>query len=149
MHVLLDLNLIPIDTNAGVGDGEALLFIGSLDLDLHDALLEESHVEVEVSRAELHRVSEVLVLVQVKSGLDGVLVDHQAVWLDVVSSHHVVALQAVLVLVLLTAVVLVDLVASVLVVVAGKQMAEALAVILDTAGLVEFAVELVVAVVAV
>jgi hypothetical protein len=61
----------------------------------------------------------------------------------------VVALQAVLVLVLLTAVVLVDLVASVLVVVAGKQMAEALAVILDTAGLVEFAVELVVAVVAV
>jgi len=61
----------------------------------------------------------------------------------------VVALQAVLVLVLLTAVVLVNLVASVLVVVAGKQMAEALAVILDTAGLVEFAVELVVAVVAV
>jgi len=61
----------------------------------------------------------------------------------------VVALQAVLVLVLLTAVVLVDLMASVLVVVAGKQMAEALAVILDTAGLVEFAVELVVAVVAV
>jgi len=61
----------------------------------------------------------------------------------------VVALQAVLVLVLLTAVVLVDLVASVLVVVAGKQMAEALAVILDTAGLIEFAVELVVAVVAV
>jgi len=61
----------------------------------------------------------------------------------------VVALQAVLVLVLLTAVVLVDLVASVLMVVAGKLMAEALAVILDTAGLVEFAVELVVAVVAV
>lgn len=149
LHVLLDLDLIPIDTDAGVGDGEALLFIGSLNLDLHDALLEESHVEVEVSSAELHRVSEVLVLVQVESGLDGVLVDHQAVWLDVVSSHQVVALQAVLVLVLLAAVVLVVLVTSVLVMVASEQMAEALAVVFDTAGLVVFAVELVVAVVAI
>ena len=56
LHVLLDLDLIPVDTDASVGDGEALLFVASLDLDLHDSFLEKSHVQVQVGGAVLHRV---------------------------------------------------------------------------------------------
>jgi len=85
--VLLNLDLIPIDTNTSVRDGEALLLIGGLNLDLHDSFLEKSHVEIEVGGTELHGVGEVLVLVQVEGGMDGILVDDQAVGLDVVSSH--------------------------------------------------------------
>ena len=92
LEVLLDLDLIPVNADASVADGEALFFIGGLDLDLHDAVLEEGHVEVEVSGTEFHRVLlEVLVLVEEKLGLDGVLMDDEAVWLDVIGGHQVVA----------------------------------------------------------
>ena len=94
--MLLNLDLIPRNTNAGVGDGEALLLISGLDLDLHDTLLEESHVEIEVSSAELHAVLvEVLVLVEVEAGNDGILVDDNAIRLDEVGSRQMVAGRAV------------------------------------------------------
>lgn len=44
LHVLLDLDLIPVNTNAGVGDGEAVFFVAGLNLDLHDTVLEHGHV---------------------------------------------------------------------------------------------------------
>ena len=92
MEVLLDLDLIPVNADASVADGEALFFIGGLDLDLHDTVLEEGHVEVEVSGTEFHSVLlEVLVLVEEKLGLDCVLMDDKAVWLNVISGHQVVA----------------------------------------------------------
>ena len=94
--MLLNLDLIPRNTNAGVRDGEALFFISGLDLDLHDTLLEESHVKIEVSSAELHTVLvEVLVLVEVKAGDDGILVDDNAIRLDEVGGRQMVAAHAV------------------------------------------------------
>lgn len=95
-EVLLNLDLIPRNTNASVRDGEALLFISGLDLDLHDTLLEESHVKIEVSSAELHTVLvEVFVLVEVKAGNDGILVDDNAIRLDEVGGRQMVAAHAV------------------------------------------------------
>ena len=92
LHVLLDLNLVPADANASVRDGESFLLIGSLDLDLHDSLLEESDVKIEVGGAELHLVLllEVLVLVEIKSGNNGILVDYKTVWYDKVGTHEMV-----------------------------------------------------------
>ena len=148
LEVLLDLDLVPVDANARVADREALLFIGGLDLDLHDAVLEEGHVEVEVASTELHSVLllEVLVLVEVELGVDGVLVDDEAVRLDVVRRHQVVALHGILVVFLA----IVPPVASELVVVvASEHSAEAVAVVLLAARLRVLCVELVVAVVAV
>ena len=106
-------------------------------------------MEVEVSSAEFHAVGKVLVVVQVESRVDSIFVDDQAIRLNVVSSHQVVALEAVLVVVLLTTVVLVVLATSVLVVITGEELAESVAVVLHTAGLFEFSMELVVAVVTV
>lgn len=92
LHVLLDLNLVPADANASVRDGESFLLIGSLDLDLHDSLLEESDVKIEVGGAELHLVLllEVLVLVEIKSGNNGILMDYKTVWYDKVGTHQMV-----------------------------------------------------------
>ena len=147
LEVLLDLDLIPVDTDTSVGDGEALFLIGSLDLNLHDTLLEESHVEIEVRSTELHIVSaEVLVLVKMEAGVDGVLMDHHAVWLDIVGLHEVVAAEAVCVA-LLAGVLLV--VATELAVVPSEHVAEARAVGLLAAGCAELASPFVVAVVAV
>ena len=143
LEVLLNLDLIPIDTDSSVGDGEALFFISSLNLDLHDTLLEESHVEIEVSSAVLHSVSTVvLVLVKVETGVDGVLMDHNAVWLDEVGSQEVVAAETV-------GVPLVGMVALIAVVVAGEHVAEARAVGLLAARGTELVSPLVVAMVAV
>ena len=92
MEVLLDLDLIPVNADASVADGESLFFIGSLDLDLHDTILEEGHVKVEMAGTEFHSVLlVVLVLVEEKLGLDGVLMDDEAVWFDVIGRHQVVA----------------------------------------------------------
>ena len=92
LEVLLDLDLIPVNADSSVADGEALFLIGGLDLDLHDTVLEEGHVEVEVSGTEFHSVLlEVLVLVKEQLGLDGVLMNDKAVWLNVISGHQVVA----------------------------------------------------------
>ena len=92
LEVLLDLDLIPVNADASVADGESLFFIGSLDLDLHDTILEEGHVKVEMAGTEFHSVLlVVLVLVEEKLGLDGVLMDDEAVWLDVIGRHQVVA----------------------------------------------------------
>ena len=92
LHVLLDLNLVPADANASVRDGESFLLIGSLDLDLNDSLLEESDVKIEVGGAELHLVLllEVLVLVEIKSGNNGILMDYKTVWYDKVGTHQMV-----------------------------------------------------------
>ena len=92
LHVLLDLNLVPADANTSVRDGESFLLIGSLDLDLHDSLLEESNVKIEVGGAELHLVLllEVLVLVEIKSGNNGILVDNKTVWYNKVGTHEMV-----------------------------------------------------------
>jgi hypothetical protein len=130
VKVLLDLDLVPVDTDAGVGDREALLLVRSLDLNLHDAFLEESDVKVEVSSAEFHRVREVLVLMKVEGAVDGILVDNEGIGLNVVSSHQVVGAVAVLVMTL--------------VLVAREQLGEAVAEVLDAAGLIELCVELVV-----
>lgn len=146
--MLLNLDLIPVDTDTGVGDGEALFLIGSLDLDLHDSFLEESHVEVEMSGAELHRVGEVFVLVQVESSVDGILMDDQAIGLDVISSHQMVALHAVLEFFLATMMLVLSVTGG-LVMVARKHLAESVAEVFDTAGLFVFVVEFVVTVVAV
>ena len=55
-----------------------------------------------MSCTEFHRVLIiVLVLVEEKLGLDGVLMDDEAVWLDVISRHQVVALSLICVLVFL------------------------------------------------
>ena len=143
LEVLLNLDLIPIDTDSRVGDGEALFFISGLNLDLHDTLLEESHVEIEVSSAVLHSVSTVvLVLVKVETGVDGVLMDHNAVWLDEVGSQEVVAAETV-------GVPLLGVVALIAVVVAGEHVAEARAVGLLAARGTELMSPLVVAMVAV
>lgn len=56
VKVLLDLDLVPVDTDAGVGDREALLLVRGLDLNLHDAFLEESNVEIKMGGAEFHGV---------------------------------------------------------------------------------------------
>lgn len=92
LHVLLNLNLVPAYANTSVRDGESFLLIGSLDLDLHDSLLEESDVKIEVGGAELHLVLllEVLVLMEIKSGNNGILVDNKTVWYDKVGTHEMV-----------------------------------------------------------
>jgi len=135
LHVLLNLDLIPIDTDSGVRDGEALFFIGGLDLDLHDTVLEESHVEVEMGGTEFHGVlGEVLVLVELKGGVDSILVDNQGIGLNEVSSHQVVGLHVVLVVLGAAVVVFVaGSAARELGMVASKQLAEAVTVVLDSA----------------
>lgn len=147
--MLLNLDLIPINSNASVRDGEALLLVAGLDLDLHDSLLEESHVEIEMGGTELQGVGEVFVLVKMKSSVDRVLMNDQAIRLDIVSCHQVVALETIFIVVFLAAMVLVVGVTSRLVVVAGQQLAKSVAVVFDTARLGELSVELIVAVVAV
>jgi len=120
LHVLLDLDLVPVDTDSGVGDGEALLLVRGLDLDLHDTLLEECHVDIKMCGTVLHGVGEVLVVVQVEPGVDGILVNDQAIWLDIVSCHEVVAsVKAVLIVVSVSVVF-----ALKLVMVSSKQLAE-------------------------
>ena len=143
LEVLLDLDLIPIDTNTSVGDREALLLISSLNLDLHDTLLEESHVKIEVSSTVLHSVSTIVfMLMKMEAGMDGVLVDHNAVWLNEVGSKEMVAAETVCVPLLIV-------VALISVVVAGEHVAEARAEGLLAARGTELVSPLVVAVVAV
>jgi hypothetical protein len=128
--VLLNLDLIPRDTDTSVRDREALFLIGSLDLDLHDTLLEESHVKVEVGSTELVVIesvsAEVLVIVKVKTADNGILMDDHAVWLDEIASHEMVILNAVRCVPLLAIVLLV--VSSELAVVTAEHVAEARAV---------------------
>ena len=91
METLLDLNLVPLNSNARVGDGKSLLFFGGLDFDLENSLLEESDVEVQMGSPKVNIVLHVVfVLVQVKLGMDGVFVDGQRVWNHIVSGHQVV-----------------------------------------------------------
>jgi len=91
MEVLLDLDLVPLNTNSGVGDGESLLLFGSLNLDLHDTLLEESAVKIEMSSSEVNIVlCVVLVLVEVEASVDRVLMDSEAVWHNIVGGQKVV-----------------------------------------------------------
>jgi len=135
VKVLLDLDLVPVDADTGVGDREALLLVRSLDLYLHDAFLEESDVQIEVSSAEFHCVREVLVLVKVEGAVDGILVDDKGIGLNVVSGHQVVGAVAVL--------------AVTLVLVAREKLGEAVAEVFDAAGLIELRAELVVVVVTV
>ena len=58
-------------------------------------------------------------IVKVESGVDGILVDDQAIWLDVVGSHKVVALHAVLIVVTVLAVVSICVASELFVMVAG------------------------------
>ena len=49
-------------------------------------------MKIEVGGAELHLVLllEVLVLVEIKSGNNGILVDYKTVWYDKVGTHEMV-----------------------------------------------------------
>jgi hypothetical protein len=143
LHVLLNLDLIPVNTDASVGDGESLLLVGSLDLDLHDSLLEESAVEVEVSCTVLQSVGlvsgvgVVLVVVQVESGVDGILMDGQAIWLDVVRESKVVARAVVI----MSLTLLRSWVSNELISITGQKASESFTVVLLAAGLVELLME--------
>ena len=130
LEVLLDLDLVPVDADASVADGEALLLLAGLDLDLHDTVLEHGQVEVEVRVAGLNTV-EVLVVVKSESAMDSILVDDKAVGLDEVSGRDVVAVVGVLLV-------------NPVVLVVGEKLGEAVAVVLLGAGLIESLVELVV-----
>ena len=85
-------------------------------------------------------------LVEMESGVDGVLVDGDTVGLDIVGFHEVVGAHAVLIVVFATVLLVVT---AVLVVVTGQQFAEAVAVLFHAAGLRELLTEFVVAMVAV
>ena len=96
LHVLLDLNLIPADTNTGVRNGESLLFFCGLDLDLHDTFLEKGKMQIEASSAEFDVVRLVIfVLVKHERSNDSIFVDNETVWLNVVRSHKVIGLRTI------------------------------------------------------
>jgi len=135
LKVLLDLDLIPVDTDASVGDREALVLVAGLNLDLHDAFLEQGKVEVQVRVAGLNLVGVVVVVVQSESAVDRILVDDKAVGLDEVGSGDLV-LAVVMVIILNNPVVLV----------VGEELGEAVAVVLLGASVLVDLGELVVAV---
>jgi hypothetical protein len=89
--MLLDLDLVPLNTNTCVRDGKSFLFFCSLDLYLHSSFLEESNMQVEMSSAEVNVVlSVVLMLMQVEAGMDGVLMNGQRVWHNIVGCQQMV-----------------------------------------------------------
>lgn len=91
VEVLLNLDLVPLDTNTGVRDGKSFFLFSSLDFNLHDSFLEEGAVEIEMGGSEVNVVLlVVLVLVEVEASVNRVLMDGEAVWHDVVSGQKVV-----------------------------------------------------------
>ena len=91
MKVLLDLDLVPLNTNTRIRDGKSFLFLGSLDLYLHSSFLEESNMQVEMSGSEVNVVlSIILMLMKVKAGMDGVLMNGQGVWNNIVGCQKMV-----------------------------------------------------------
>ena len=122
MHALLNLDLIPVNTNASVGDRESFFLFRGLDLHLHDAVLEQSEMEVEMGSSELHVVLLIeLIVVQMESAVDRVFVHNHGIWLDKVGAEGVIVLDAVVVLVLVVVSVMTD---EVLIVVLAKELAE-------------------------
>ena len=147
--MLLDLDLVPLNTDASVGDRESLLLIASLDLDLHDTLLEECNMKIEVGCTVLKSIGEILMLMQVESSVDSVLMDNEAIWLNIVSSHEMVLPWHAIIPFLTTVVILMIAMTLILVMVTSKKGAEAVAEVLLTAHLVVLLVELVVAMVSI
>ena len=91
MEALLDLNLVPLNSNTCVGDSKSFLFFGGLNLDLKNSLLEESNVKVEMGSPKVNVVLHVvLMLVQVELGMDGVFMDGQGVRYHIVGGHEAV-----------------------------------------------------------
>ena len=122
VHALLNLDLIPVNTNAGVGDRESFFLFRGLDLHLHDAVLEQSEMEVEMGSSELHVVLLIeLIVVQMESAVDRVFVHNHGIWLDKVGAEGVIVLDAVVVLVLVVVSVMAN---QVLIVVLAKELAE-------------------------
>jgi len=56
LHMLLDLDLIPVNTDTSVRNGEAFFLVTGLDLDLHDTVLEHGQMEIKVRGTEFHGV---------------------------------------------------------------------------------------------
>lgn len=95
MEVLLNLDLVPLNTDSSVGDGKSLLLLGGLNLNLHDSLLEESNMEIKVGSTEVDVVlSIVLVLMEMKTSMDRILMDGEGVWHNIVSCQQVVSVGA-------------------------------------------------------
>ena len=78
MEALLNLDLIPLNTNTGIRDSKSLFLLGGLDLHLHNSFLEEGDMEIKMGSSEVNVVLHVvLMLMEMKTSMDGVLMDSE------------------------------------------------------------------------
>ena len=85
---MLDFDVVPLDTDTSARNAESLLLFRSLDLDLHDPFLEESQVQIQMVRSIVDRIVVHLMHVQVKFGMNRVLMHYKGVWNDEIRCDH-------------------------------------------------------------